>query len=606
MSKIIQLPENLANMIAAGEVVERPANVVKELVENSFDAGSTQIKIDLIEAGLEKITVTDNGSGIEKDQIPVALKRHATSKISSVEDLFSISSLGFRGEALPSIASVSIFTITSSTDGNSAYYYKYKGLELVSEGVTSLPKGTKIEVEKLFYNVPARLKYLSSNANELSLIMSFITKYAIAYPEVSFNVTNNGKTIFKTTGKDSIEELLGNIYGLSTAKNMIPFKGSNNLYTISGMCSNNSVYRSNKNGITIIINKRLIKNQSIQYAITDAYKTILPVGKYPVVVLEIKCQSSLIDVNVHPSKLEIKFTDEYLLKNLITNSIKNALYEEPLIYHENTTLPREDENKKVEELPTQTPKMTNNNKTEQKEILDWDDFLEEDDQIYDDSKEEKEEISVEIENENKQPILLEEENDTAFFTKLNYIGQYNLTYLLMEYDNDLYLIDQHAAMERWMYEKISKEFEKEKQEFFELLIPFNLEFSVSEINIIQTYFSELLKLGITCELFGNNTIIIRTIPTWIKIEYAESYVRDIINHMMLLNTSPKAKVMDSLAKSLSCKKSIKADTLIRIDEVNTLMKNLDTCKMPYTCPHGRPTLIKFSLYEIEKMFKRVM
>ena len=233
-------------------------------------------------------------------------------------------------------------------------------------------------------------------------------------------------------------------------------------------------------------------------------------------------------------------------------------------------------------------------------------LLEEDDQIYDDSREEKEEISVEIENENKQPILLEEENDTAFFTKLNYIGQYNLTYLLMEYDNDLYLIDQHAAMERWMYEKISKEFEKEKQEFFELLIPFNLEFSVSEINIIQTYFSELLKLGITCELFGNNTIIIRTIPTWIKIEYAESYVRDIINHMMLLNTSPKAKVMDSLAKSLSCKKSIKADTLIRIDEVNTLMKNLDTCKMPYTCPHGRPTLIKFSLYEIEKMFKRVM
>lgn len=606
-NKIIQLPENLANMIAAGEVVERPANVVKELVENSFDAGSTIIKIDLIDAGLEKITVTDNGTGIEKDQIPLALKRHATSKITKVEDLFSISSLGFRGEALPSIASVSIFKITSSTDGNIAYYYSYEGLELKEQGVTSLPKGTKIEVEKLFYNVPARLKYLSSNNTELSLIMNFVTKYAIAYPHVSFNVTNNGKTIFKTTGKDSIEEIIANIYGLSTAKNMIPFKGSNNLYTISGMCSNNSVYRSNKNAITIIINKRLIKNQSLIYAITESYKTILPVGKYPVVILEISCLPSLIDVNVHPSKLDIKFTDEYLLKNLITNSIRKALYDEPLIYQETVyqkpTAPREDEIKINEELPTETPEIET--KKEQV-ILDWDDF-------QDESDEDSSEIDDDIEetNDHKEEIIqtsiMEEiETDNSFFTKLQYLGQYNLTYLLMEYDNDLYLIDQHAAMERWMYEKISKEFSKTKHEFIELIVPIKLEYSISEINNIINHFEDLKELGITCELFGNNAIIIRTVPTWIKPEYTEIYIRDIINHMLLLNSSPKEKVMDSLAKSLSCKKSIKADTRIRIDEVETLMKNLDTCKMPYTCPHGRPTLIKFTKYEIEKMFKRVM
>lgn len=606
-NKIIQLPENLANMIAAGEVVERPANVVKELVENSFDAGSTNIKIDLIDAGLEKITVIDNGSGIEKDQIPLALKRHATSKITTIEDLFSISSLGFRGEALPSIASVSIFTITSSTDGNKAYYYSYEGLELKDQGVTSLPKGTKIEVEKLFFNVPARLKYLSSNNTELSLIMNFITKYAIAYPHVAFNVTNNGKTIFKTTGKDSIEEIIANIYGLSTAKNMLPFKGSNNLYSINGMCSNNSVYRSNKNAITIIINKRLIKNQSLIYAITESYKTILPVGKYPVVILEISCLPSLIDVNVHPSKLDIKFTDEYLLKNLITNSIKKALYDEPLIYQETTyqkpTLPREDEIKINEKLPVQTPE---NQIKKEPEILDWDDFQDEDDEKEVNNEVEK--ISNTNSNEEIiQPSLLEEtETDNFFFTKLHYLGQYNLTYLLMEYDNDLYLIDQHAAMERWMYEKISKEFAKPKHEFIELIIPIKLEFSISEINNIINHFDDLKELGITCELFGNNAIIIRTIPTWIKPEYTEIYIRDIINHMLLLNSSPKEKVMDSLAKSLSCKKSIKADTRIRIDEVETLMKNLDTCKMPYTCPHGRPTLIKFTKYEIEKMFKRVM
>lgn len=606
-NKIIQLPENLANMIAAGEVVERPANVVKELVENSFDAGSTIIKIDLIDAGLEKITVTDNGSGIEKDQIPLALKRHATSKISKVEDLFSINSLGFRGEALPSIASVSIFKITSSTDGNIAYYYSYEGLELKESGVTSLPKGTKIEVEKLFYNVPARLKYLSSNNTELSLIMNFVTKYAIAYPHVSFNVTNNGKTIFKTTGKDSIEEIIANIYGFSTAKNMLAFKGSNNLYSISGMCSNNSIYRSNKNAITIIINKRLIKNQSLIYAITESYKTILPVGKYPVVILEISCLPSLIDVNVHPSKLDIKFTDEFLLKNLITNSIRKALYDEPLIYQENTyqkpTLPREDEIKINEELPTETPE---NQPKKEPVILDWDDFQDESNENID-SEEENSSTIVDHQEEIVQTSILDEnKSDNSFFTKLQYLGQYNLTYLLMEYENDLYLIDQHAAMERWMYEKISSEFAKTKHEFIELIVPIKLEFSISEINNIINHFNDLKELGITCELFGNNAIIIRTIPTWIKPEYTEIYVRDIINHMLLLNSSPKEKVMDSLAKSLSCKKSIKADTRIRIDEVETLMKNLDTCKMPYTCPHGRPTLIKFTKYEIEKMFKRVM
>lgn len=606
-NKIIQLPENLANMIAAGEVVERPANVVKELVENSFDAGSTIIKIDLIDAGLEKITVTDNGTGIEKDQIPLALKRHATSKITKVEDLFSISSLGFRGEALPSIASVSIFKITSSTDGNIAYYYSYEGLELKEQGVTSLPKGTKIEVEKLFYNVPARLKYLSSNNTELSLIMNFVTKYAIAYPHVSFNVTNNGKTIFKTTGKDSIEEIIANIYGFSTAKNMLPFKGSNNLYTISGMCSNNSVYRSNKNAITIIINKRLIKNQSLIYAITESYKTILPVGKYPIVILEISCLPSLIDVNVHPSKLDIKFTDEYLLKNLITNSIRKALYDEPLIYQETVyqkpTAPREDEIKINEELPTETPEIET--KKEQV-ILDWDDFQDESDEDSSQIDEDIEETNDHKEEIIQTSIMEEIETDNSFFTKLQYLGQYNLTYLLMEYDNDLYLIDQHAAMERWMYEKISKEFSKTKHEFIELIVPIKLEYSISEINNIINHFEDLKELGITCELFGNNAIIIRTVPTWIKPEYTEIYIRDIINHMLLLNSSPKEKVMDSLAKSLSCKKSIKADTRIRIDEVETLMKNLDTCKMPYTCPHGRPTLIKFTKYEIEKMFKRVI
>ena len=331
---ILVLSNELANMISAGEVVERPLSVVKELVENAIDANATNIKIELLDSGLKYISITDDGIGMTKDEIPTALLRHATSKIASKIDLFSISSLGFRGEALPSIASVSKMRITSSTDGISGYFYEYVNLEIKDQGLIAFKKGTKIEVEDLFYNTPARYKHLSNLSTELAKIMEFVNRLAIAYPSVSFFVSNNNKILLQTRKDDSIVNVVSNVYGNDVAKNLIYFSGKNSLYSIKGYTTKNSVFRSNKNYINIIINGRIIKNQQIIYAITDAYKTILPVGKYPITILEIETDPTLIDVNVHPSKLEIRFTEEYELRRLITFTISEAIKKVDLIYEE--------------------------------------------------------------------------------------------------------------------------------------------------------------------------------------------------------------------------------------------------------------------------------
>ena len=343
MKQIYELSEKLSNLIAAGEVVERPMNVVKELVENSIDAGSTQIKIELEDCGMQSVTVLDNGEGINASQLPIALKRHATSKIKDEEDLFKIASLGFRGEALPSIASVSDFTI-SSNDGSTSSSLHVIGGKTVSQTSSPMPKGTMVEVKKLFFNTPARFRNLGSSYQELNTITEYITKIAISHPEIAFTLINNQKTLLQTSGDGDLLAVLKEAYGANTVKTMIPFKGSNNEYQISGFATNNEIFKSSRNYLTILVNGRVIKNLNMQYAITDAYQTILPVGKYPVVVLSIDCAYDLIDVNVHPSKLEIRFTSEYDLRKLITKSIKDAMLSSELLkFKKDETLATEDE-----------------------------------------------------------------------------------------------------------------------------------------------------------------------------------------------------------------------------------------------------------------------
>ena len=615
---INELSKEIANLISAGEVVERPSSVVKELVENAIDANATVIKIELINSGIKKIIVLDNGYGMTKDQIPVAVKPHATSKIKTSEDLFNIATLGFRGEALPSIQSVSKMRITSSTDGISGYYYQYKSNDLIDEGIISMPKGTKVEVENLFFNTPARLKHLSTESVELSHITTLINRLAIANPKIAFTLINNSKVVYQTDGLNDVISLIGQTYGIEVAKNLVKFENKNDLYHIKGYSTNNNVFRSNKNYINIIINNRIIRNLNILFAVTDAYKSIIPVGKYPITILEIECDPSLIDVNVHPTKLEIRFTDELILRELITSTIGKALYQTSLIY----TADEKDIKTPTEvsvpvESIVETPVLKEENidslwdlfedgdssNSEDNDNIDYED--EEDDDDDEDEYFDEEEYQEKIYT--KPSVTVQSLNlEQSIFDKLRYIGQYRKTYLLFDGGDDLYLIDQHAAMERWMYEKIKLSFEAPANKSIELLIPITLEFGVAEIPLITEKEAELKRLGIIFEPFGRTTIVVREIPLWIPKNLEIEFISDIINHVINNQNVSKALMYESLAKQLSCKKSIKANSSILDIEVNELLQNLKSCQMPYTCPHGRPTLVKISTYEIEKMFKRVI
>ena len=595
-SKIQIMSEELANLIAAGEVVERPASVVKELVENSVDAGATKIKVELIDCGLKKITVLDNGSGMDKEEIPLALIPHATSKIQNVDDLFKITTLGFRGEALPSIASVSSMRITSSTDGKEGYYYLYKSGKQSENGYASLPKGTMIEVENLFYNTPARLKHLGSTYQELSNISDYLYKSALSHPDISFTLVNNGKTLFKTNGDNNIFDIMAESYGNNIRNTLISFKGENGLYKINGYTTNNEIFRSNRSGITIVVNGRVIRNLNLIYAVSDAYQTILTTGKHPITTLFIDTDPTLIDVNVHPSKLEIRMTDELELKKLITNSISLAIKEQELLkYKKEETIKELDE--EIYEIPT---------KDDEEDLwsLFEEDEIKKDEEVIIQTPENKvDEQKPEIKEFNQ--IKFQTQN-RSFFKNLHFIGRYNETYLLLEDESILYLLDQHAAHERIMYERISNSFIDNNEGCYDLLIPLTIEFSLKEKLLIMENKAKLSSLGITIDEFGNNVIIVRSIPLWIPNGNELEFIHDIIQHLIINEPINKSIMYDSLAKKLSCKQSIKAQMHIREDEVKTLLQDLDKCEMPYTCPHGRPTMIKFTKYEIEKLFKRVI
>lgn len=619
-NKIIELTPELYNMISAGEVVERPLSVVKELVENSIDALASVIRIDLMTSGIDKITVIDNGIGMSEDDISLSVKSHATSKIRLASDLFSINTLGFRGEALPSISSVSKMRITSSVDGFTGYFKAYEAGTLIDEGIVSFPKGTKIEVNEMFFNTPARFKHLSSEQVELSHIMQFVNKMALAYPEVSFILTNNAKVLFSTDGSSNKDAILAEIYGSDIAKKMIGFEGTSSLYKISGRTSNLSINRSNKNAIIMMINKRVIKNQNLTFAILDAYKTYLPLGKYPITVLEIDTDPILIDVNVHPTKQDVRFTDEKELRYLITSTISNALNSVNLAvnvdsvnFNENKIYEKEivketkkssfswDDFKPSSPVSKNEPKKVVNELTKEEIVSDDEEFT------YSFTEEKpKVDFIKEVEKVEVQTLDLNINEKASFFSSMNYIGQFNKTYLLFEKEESLYLIDQHAAMERVMYERISNIFEKEALDTFELLVPIKLEFLPSEVILIENIKEEIEKVGICFDVFGKNTIVIRKIPTWIKEKHAEEFTHEIISGLINGKNVSRKTVLDNIAKTISCKSSIKANMFILKEEVNNLLKDLDNCKNPYTCPHGRPTVIHFTNYEIEKLFKRVM
>ena len=707
MGKINILSAELSNKIAAGEVVERPSSVVKELVENSIDAGSTNIKVIIKEFGIQQIRIIDNGSGISNDDLARAFLRHATSKISADYDLFHIETLGFRGEALASISSVSKVTIKSCAGEAQGKMLVLEGGKVVSEEYYAPIKGTDLSVENLFYNTPARLKYLRNPHTEQANITNIIHKFALSYPNVAFELHIDGKITFKTYGDGDVHKILSKIYNMGVARNMIEFSGSNDDYKVFGYISVPEETRASKNYINIFINGRYIKNYGIQNAIIDAYGTLLMINRYPLCVINIEMDPILLDVNVHPTKQEVRLSKEAelirLIKEVIAERLSNYTYipqgmnnvltkkekakiekinfldeldnkfgdvEDKNIFSEEKKEPevdlevelsfpdtqeevashviQEDEflfggdlltNSAEEKIPVQSKENTFNqrNKTQKiksdlpdlsysshprdnrnkfgdkptkKEIENFMNFSKkEGNASYDDRTEKVVSNVVKDDshfNEIKDAKIVQDD-DTKVRTlpDLKVLAQIFKTYILSEADNKLFLIDQHAAAERYNYEKLQREFIERKNYKKQMLIPLMFDFSVEEAAEVRNNLGKFEELGIVFEEFGDNSYVVREFPGWIE-EDEEQMIKIIVEKVLRNNNITFNELRNDAIAMASCKMSIKANQVLTDVEMNKVISDLYECKNPFTCPHGRPIITKMEKKDLEKMFKRIV
>lgn len=630
MAKIFQLDDALSNKIAAGEVVERPASVVKELVENSIDAGSSNIEIFIEEAGLQSIRILDNGAGIEEEDVLTAFSRHATSKIKDENDLFRIRTLGFRGEALPSIASVSHVTLTSST-GEHGTTVELKGGHLIKQEGSPSRKGTEITVSDLFYNTPARLKYMKSIHTELGNITDIVNRLALSHPEISFRLIHNDRKLLHTNGNGDVRQVLAAIYGLNIAKKMIPITGSSLDFKLSGYMALPEITRASRNYISTLINGRFVKNYSLVRSIQDGYHTLLPIGRFPIVLLNIEMDPILVDVNVHPSKMEVRFSKEQELNELVSSSIKTAFKKKELIpsgfIREKTKRPQEEQTSFSFQAVRETVKPTVSPPLEKdpiklSEIIDWEQVREP----------EPEQLTTSVEDSIEKPHLnfTTEENYSTVQTDeriiandgweeeiedvvtehrvppLYPIGQMHGTYIFAQNEKGLYIIDQHAAQERIKYEFFRGKVGQVHNELQELLIPLTLEYSLDEWMKIEENKAELEKVGVFLEPFGQQSYIVRAHPQWFPVGEEKETIEEMIEQVLSMKKVDIKLLREEAAIMMSCKGSIKANRHLRNDEIQSLLDELRTSSDPFTCPHGRPIIVHYSSYEMEKMFKRVM
>lgn len=586
MSKIQVMNEDLANKIAAGEVVERCLNVVKELVENSIDAKSSKIRVALKDSGILEITVADDGVGMDEDDATLAFSRHATSKLKSLNDLFHIASLGFRGEALPSIASVSKVELRTSTNDIGTYLY-LEGGQLIKKERYPLEKGTTITVKNLFYNTPVRLKYLKSLSTELSLIIDYMNKMALSYPNIKFILENNDKELLNTTGDGNLLKVIYAVYGIDVAKKMIEINGENDDYVISGYVSYPEAAKASRNVMTTLVNGRVIKNQALNRAILDTYHTYIPKDKYPVIVINISVDPILVDINIHPQKMDIKFSKLDELLNLVTSLIEKKLKEILLIPH--ASVRNVETIYEVEDsLPLEKPKS----------IFDDDNDIK--------IEKEVEEVTFDFQTDSEQPIKDEIPHEEYRIKKMHPLGIIHKTFIVAENEEGMYLIDQHAIAERINYEKFMKELSREDKDTTDLLVPIKLEYPKDEFLKIKEYLDVLKSIGVYLEEFGDHTFLVRRHPTFIYKGREKDSIEKIISILLEKGTFSKEKFIEKTATTLACRLSIKANDYISLEEADYLLETIRTCENPFTCPHGRPTIIAYSNYELEKMFKRVM
>lgn len=591
MSMIQVMDEDLANKIAAGEVVERTMNVVKELVENAIDAKSTEIKIELIDAGVKEIKITDNGIGMNREDAVLAFSRHATSKLKTLDDLFHIHSLGFRGEALPSIAAVS-HTVLKTSDGEFGTIVSINGGEIEDISSCDLRKGTIITVSDLFYNTPVRLKYLKNLYTELAHITDYINKMALSYPNVKFVLKNNDKVLLNTDGSGRLLKVINDIYGLSVTKKMVEVNGENDDYEIHGFISYPELMKSNRNSITILVNGRVIKNNDIVRMITDSYHTYMPPDKYPIAVFEIEVDPILIDVNIHPTKMDIKFSKMDPLKELIQSLIAKTLERLTLIPDASMVTVQTGNDTKITNHYGTGGKIDQEFNYEEKE-KEFENF-------------EKMSFQLEVREEDSPYTASQEEQEESRIKKMYPVGLVHGTYIVAENEDGMFLIDQHAANERINYEYYLGEMTKQTPEKIDLLIPIQIELPSNEYIILKEHFDILEKLGFLFEEFGFQTIVIRTIPLWLQRARQEEAVRKIIDIIVEQEDFSSERFFHMIAATVACKASIKANDFITLDDMRVLLSRLRACKNPFTCPHGRPTIITYSKYELERLFKRAM
>lgn len=720
MGQIRVLDEHIANQIAAGEVVERPASVVKELVENAIDAKSSRIDVHIGEGGLEYIRVQDNGQGIAADDCETAFYRHATSKLTDDRDLYQITSLGFRGEALPSIAAVSKVELLSSATDDGA------GRRLVIEGGTlkvnedeAAPRGTDFRVNSLFYNTPARLKYMKTVQTELGHISDVMYRMSLAHPEIAFTFRHNGNLLLQTPGTGDMLQVIAAVYGTSAAKMVLPLEGENLDYQIGGYIGRPEIAKSSRNAMSIVVNGRYIRNYAVNQAILRAYHTLLPINRYPLAVLQLTMHPSLVDVNVHPSKMEVRFSKEAELMMFVEEAIRQTLRKEILIPHATKqTIKRGNSESIIQEQFnfTKAPveylepqKNTHNPSHSSSELGDLDapyippftdadlppeskiqspsvsneediTYKKKEQPIAPHVQEDRKELPpVQVTSSNKasssvldQPSYappaytapiqtqpaeqIQEHSHTAQYQKPNataskstasssarqapqrpnynnnnnrnfsaellygtaeepeipqfpdmtLIGQHHGTYLVAQNNEGLFLIDQHAAHERINYEFYYEKFGRPEEVSQELLLPITLEFTLAEANKLKDRLHWFERVGVYLEHFGGQTFRVTAYPYWLPKGEEQQVIEEMAEWVLSERAIDLAKLREQASTLCSCKASIKANQKLTEAEAQSLLDRLATCRQPYTCPHGRPIVVSFSSYDLEKMFKRVM
>ena len=585
MSKIKVMDETLANKIAAGEVVEKTMNVVKELVENSIDANANEITVKLIESGVKEIEVSYKGIGMDKEDAILAFSRHATSKLKSLDDLFYIESLGFRGEALPSIASVSNVRLKTS-NGEVGTLITINGGKDLKEERCDLGKGTTITVSDLFYNTPVRLKYLKNLYTELAYIVEYMNKMALSYPNIKFTLINNDKILLKTDGSGDLLKVIYEIYGVDITKKMIPINGENDDYYIHGYISYPEVTKANRNSITTLVNGRVIRNNELNKVIVDCYHTYIHKDRYPVIILNIDVDPMLIDINIHPTKMDIKFSKMDTLKELVEKLITEKLENINLIpevsvrdSYSVSEVSRQIHRQEKEEKTIDTPKY-------EKIKLDFE--VQEEEKKY--NEEIKEELPFEVETEPR-------------VKKMYPIGVVMKTYIVAENEDGMFLIDQHAAAERINFEKIMKQMH-EKPIIIDLLVPIRIELRKDEFILAKERFSLLEEYGFSIDEFGENTLLVRSHPNWIPEEKSEDIIRKLIDIVIDKGKFVFDQFIWRIAATTACRMSVMAGDYISKEEMEWILENIRYCDNPFTCPHGRPSIITYTKYELERLFKR--